>query len=187
MIFSNSFVATRDCKMPAKLKTTDDVHRLFKAFYDHNLPNKKVLCEELRDLINTKMVDGKGTIQKMLQKSERDRWMNHGHGYAELYDAIILVAEKDDIVPDEVRINIQEDHANDDLLPVQDAEHLLSVFDHSRVQNMIAKYMIEIMIVSIKRLDDSFRSNAPNFKEQLMIALVNLQLCIDVLKTTFGK
>lgn len=46
---------------------SDKVHVLFKTFHAHELPNKRALCDELKNLIDTKKIRGSATIDKLLE------------------------------------------------------------------------------------------------------------------------
>lgn len=56
--------------MKQYLSKDKPAHRLFAAFHDHELPNKRELCEKLRKLIQTKIIRGSHSIEVAMSKDK---------------------------------------------------------------------------------------------------------------------
>ncbi len=158
--------------MVSKIKITEPVHHLFKAFYEHNLPNKKELCEELRHLIKAKLVNGKYTIEEL--------W-NDRHALCDecselLFDAIKIVTDIH-VENIETRINVYDDHENDDILPADDVDHKPV---YKKIQNRIIKHVCDNLTITVHSIE-----RFPESSSYVSLAIANLKLCINILNTVF--
>lgn len=70
------------------LSRNEPAHKLFAAFHDHNLPKKRELCLELRDLIQKRIIRGSHSI--------RDAMEQHKDVIPkDIYQAMVQVTESD--------------------------------------------------------------------------------------------
>ena len=155
--------------MVYKLKLTDKICCLFKAFHDHDVPRKRELCVELRNLISTKFVDGKGAIQDLLEDPSLPEYCDTG-----LIKSIV---------------DVTEGAAN-----YTQAEYRITINDHEEhpthyntARRKIVKYVCENLSITEKRLALASEKLNENLKGEVQLANANLALCINVLTALFEQ
>lgn len=155
--------------MAYKLKLTDKICCLFKAFYDHDVPRKMELCVKLRNLISGKFVGRKGAIQDLLEDPSLSEYCD-----ADLIKSIVDVTDgAANYTPDECRITIN-DHE----------EHPTH---YNTARRKIVKYVCENLSITEKRLALASDNLNENLKGEVQLANANLALCINVLTALFEQ
>lgn len=150
-----------------KLAPTDKVHLLFKAFYDHGLPNKKDLCDELRYAIANNIVSGRGEIQKELPRLIS---MNDGE-FGELANAMRDLTDLPEVW-----------HA-----PAVPAPNLavpiaaLAVPSTSPLERAIVQCISKELLETAKRLEDCCANRPANMMQMVRDAIAMLKSAVSVL------
>lgn len=94
---------------PKFLKENDKVHKLFKAFHAHNLPDKEKLCKKLRELIDSDKISGSASIRDLMDIFDANKikcsMVENG-----IYKVITIYSDnEDDIDYDDPDYNDEED------------------------------------------------------------------------------